>query len=96
MGSGTSATKTDCDSTFDRCSTTTAGGVVLTACNKESVLTAAGFLGDGCKKKLLTETCVCASDYCNDPSKKSSASTQSAFKLVAMIAVSCMIKILLA
>ena len=69
---------------------------MILACNSESILTGTGLPGDGCKKVLVTETCACKSDYCNDPSKKSSASSQSAFQLFAMLALSCLMKILLA
>ena len=89
-------TKTDCTSNFDRCSTATANGVITTACTSESILKAAGLPGDGCKKVLVAETCACKSDYCNDPSKKSSASSRSEFQLFAMLVLSCVMKILLA
>ena len=64
--------------------------------SSEALLKAAGLTGDGCKKVMFTETCACKTDLCNDPSKKSSASTQSASQLVAYLAASFLFKILLA
>ena len=95
-GSTTTKVQTDCPTGSDVCAKITTAGVVAGSCYVKATATAAGHPGDGCKDIASLSTCLCATELCNDPSEKSSASTQSAFQFSSLIAASYLMKLLLA
>jgi len=106
-GTAAAKTETDCTAPFDVCAKITTAGTATASCYTKAAPVAAGHPGDGCKDLASIPTCLCATDLCNDPSstetttassntEKSSASTQSAFQFISLIATSYLMKLLLA
>ena len=90
-GGAVAKVETTCPTGSDVCAKITTAGVWASSCFVKA--TATGHPGEGCKDITTPTTanyCLCKTDLCND------ASTQSAFKLSAMIAASYLMKVFLA